>query len=65
LNPYMVATASAGVVTLTMFQPGVVGNMITLAKSASTPAGIAVSAATLTGGLGGYTTGATTYSRGL
>lgn len=65
LNPYLVATSALGVVTLTMFQPGVVGNFITLAKSASTPAGIAVSATTLTGGLGGYTTGATTYSRGL
>lgn len=65
MNPYLVATSALGVVTLTMFQPGLVGNFITLAKNSTTAAAIAVSAATLTGGLGGFSSAGTTYSRGL
>ena len=65
LNIYCSATAAAGVVTVTLHQPGIIGNVVTLAKSAADPDGIAVSAAAFAGGVGGYTTGATTYSRGL
>ena len=65
MNPYLVATSALGVVTLTMFQPGLVGNFITLVKNSTTAAAIAVSAATLTGGLGGFSSAGTTYSRGI
>jgi len=65
MNPYLVATSALGVVTLTMFQPGLVGNFITLARTFTTTGAIAVSAATLTGGLGGFSSAGTTYSRGI
>jgi hypothetical protein len=65
LKIYCSATAAAGVVTVTLNQPGIIGNVVTLAKSSSDADGITVSAATFAGGTGGYTTGATTYSRGL
>ena len=65
MNPYLVATSALGVVTLTMFQPGLVGNFITLAKINTTASAILVSAATLTGGLGGFSSAGTTYSRGI
>ena len=65
INPYLVATSVLGVVTLTMFQPGLVGNFITLAMTCTTSGAIAVSAATLTGGLGGFSSAGTTYSRGI
>lgn len=44
------ASAAGPVVTLTASAPGETGNAITLAKTATTPANITVSGATLTGG---------------
>lgn len=63
LNIYVSATASAGVVTITAKQAGVIGNLITLAASVGTPGAIAVSAAALAGGTGGATGSAVTYNR--
>jgi phage tail sheath gpL-like len=65
LNIYVSATSAAGVVTITANQAGVVGNLITLAKNAATPTGLAVSAAALASGAGGASSAPVTYSRGL
>lgn len=58
----VVATSAAGVVTVTCRVKGVVGNLITLAKTGTT---ITLSDATLTDGTGGAQSTAKTYSCGL
>lgn len=65
LNAYGIATSTGGVVTYTMFQKGIVGNIVTLSATVITPGAIVVSAATLTGGAGGVTGASVSYSRGL
>jgi len=65
VNIYVSATSALGVVTVTANQSGVVGNLITLAKNAATPGGIAVSGTALAGGTGGANSAPVTYSRGL
>lgn len=65
LSAYGVATVVGGVVTYTLFQKGIVGNIVPLTKAVTTPTAITLSAATLTGGAGGVSGVATSYSRGL
>jgi hypothetical protein len=61
LNKLMTAASVAGVVTLTLLTPGVVGNQVPLVGSA----GIVVGAAAFANGAGGYETAVVNYSRGL
>lgn len=63
LNIYVTATSSAGVVTVKAKQAGVIGNLITLAKSVTTPTAITLSGAALAGGTGGASGASVTYSR--
>jgi phage tail sheath gpL-like len=62
LSKVVSATSSAGVVTVTCLVKGVVGNFITMSETGST---ITLSGAALSGGTGGATTTAKTYSCGL
>lgn len=59
LSKVVSATSALGVVTVTCLVKGVVGNFITLSETGST---ITVSGAALTGGTGGATSAAKTYS---
>jgi phage tail sheath gpL-like len=63
LNIYVSATASAGVVTITAKQAGVIGNLITLAKSVTTPTAITLSGTNLASGAGGATGASVTYNK--
>ncbi len=63
LNIYVSATRSAGVVTVTAHQSGIIGNLITLATSNGT--GFALSASALANGTGGASAAPVTYSRGI
>ena len=67
LNVYGVATVvtTTGVVTYTLFQKGVVGNIVPLAVAMTTPSALVASGTTLTGGTGGVSGAAVSYSRGL
>lgn len=62
VNQIVTASSAAGVVTITAKQKGVVGNFIPLSSADAT---ITASAAFLTGGTGGVTEAAYSYSLGL
>lgn len=62
ISQFARASSIAGVVTVTSKAPGIIGNFISLATSNA--AGAAVSGALLTGGAGGVTGTAVSYSRG-
>lgn len=60
LNKLMKASNVAGVVTFTLYTPGVIGNQVPLVGST----GMVVGAATFANGAGGHETVAVNYSRG-
>lgn len=62
LSKVVAATSAAAVVTITCLVKGVVGNFITCSEAGIT---ITLSATALSGGTGGATTAAKTYSAGL